>query len=42
MRALPTNNKKPIYVYRKFKIIFVCFNTIDRLLVPIIDCTLIF
>ncbi|CAD8086057.1 unnamed protein product [Paramecium sonneborni] len=42
MRALKQNNKKPIYVYRKFKLLFVFFNTLDRLIAPIINCTLIF
>ncbi|CAK81002.1 unnamed protein product (macronuclear) [Paramecium tetraurelia] len=42
MRALKQNNKKPIYIYRKLKLLFVICNTFDRLVAPIINCTLIF
>ncbi|CAD8180038.1 unnamed protein product [Paramecium octaurelia] len=42
MRALKQNNKKPIYIYRKLKLLFVFCNTFDRLVAPIINCTLIF
>ncbi|CAD8062616.1 unnamed protein product [Paramecium primaurelia] len=42
MRALKQQNKKPIFIYRKLKVLSICFNILDRLIVPIINCTLIF
>ncbi|CAD8073972.1 unnamed protein product [Paramecium sonneborni] len=42
MRALKQQNKKPIFIYRKLKVLSICFNVLDRLIVPIINCTLIF
>ncbi|KAM3139591.1 hypothetical protein pb186bvf_008236 [Paramecium bursaria] len=42
MRAIPQQNIQPVSYYRKAKIVFIMFNIMDRLIVPIINCTLIY